>query len=281
MVFVYSISLYIVRPVQKSIFMTLSSQYKVKMKNNNPLVSVQVQFKIYDPLVSVQGQNEEQWPSRLSTRSKSRTTTLSSQYKVSSKINLYNPVVLVQGEFNSKFTTFSSQYKVKIKNNDHLISVQGQNQEQRPSRLSTRSVQSKFYDPLVSVQGQNQEQRPSCLSTRSKSRTTTLSSQYKVNSKINLYDPFVSIQSQNEEQRPSRLNTRLVQFKIYNPLISVQGQIKVRDPLVSVQGLDLYLCIYFIVFYFQNRMRLMFLSLLIFYSYNLNFKSSNNLVKFK
>jgi len=70
------------RPVQKSKFTTLSSQYKVKMKNNNPLISVQ-------------GQNEEQRPSRLSTRSKSRTTALSSQYKVKIK---NDPLVSVQGQ---------------------------------------------------------------------------------------------------------------------------------------------------------------------------------------
>jgi len=35
--------------------MTLSSQYKVKTKNNDPLVSVQGHFKVRDPLVSVQG----------------------------------------------------------------------------------------------------------------------------------------------------------------------------------------------------------------------------------
>jgi len=140
------------RSVQKSKFTTLSSQYKVKMKNN-------------DPLVSVQGQNEEQRPSRL-TRSKSRTTTL------------------------------SSQYKVKIKNNEPLFSVQGQfkNNSLRPSRLSTRSNQFKIYDPLISVQGQIN------------SKFTTLSSQYKV--KMNNNDPLVSVQGQNQEQRPSRLSTR-------------------------------------------------------------------------
>jgi len=50
-------------------------------------------------------------------------------------------------------------------------------------------------DPLVSVQGQNEEQRLS--RTRSKSRTTTLSSQYKIKIKNN--DPLVSVQGQNEE----------------------------------------------------------------------------------
>jgi len=69
----------------------------------------------------------------------------------------------------------------KINLHDPLVSVQGQNEEQRPSRLSTRSVQSKIYDPLISVQGQNEEQRPSRLSSRSvQSKITTLSSQYKV-----------------------------------------------------------------------------------------------------
>ena len=82
-------------------------------------------FKMYNPFVSVQGQNKEQWPSRLSIRS------------VQSKIY------------------------------DLLVSVQGQNEEQRPSRLSTRSVQSKIYDPLVLVQGQNEEKWPSRLSTSS------------------------------------------------------------------------------------------------------------------
>ena len=178
-------------------------------------------MKNNDPLVSVQGQNQEQRPSRLSTRSKSRTTTL------------------------------SSQYKVKMKNNDPLVSIQGQNKEQRPSRLST---------------GQNQEQRPSRLSIRSKSRITTLSSQYKVKMKKN--DPLISVQGQ-------------FKSKIYNSLVSVQYQFKVRNPLVSVQGLGLYLYIYFIVFYFHNRTKLVFLSLLIFYSDNLNLISSDHLVKFK
>jgi len=51
---------------------TLSSQYKVSSK-----------FKIYDPLISEQGQNEGQRPSHLSTRSvpKSIFTTISSQYR--------------------------------------------------------------------------------------------------------------------------------------------------------------------------------------------------------
>jgi len=124
---------------QQKILLKEKTQYKVKMKNN-------------DPLISVQGQNQEQRPSRLSTRSKSRTTTL------------------------------SSQYKVKIKNNDLLVSIQGQNQEQRPSRLSTRS----------------------------KSRTTTLSSQYKV--KIKKNDPLVSVQGQFKSKiySPLCLSTRSV-----------------------------------------------------------------------
>jgi len=52
-------------------------------------------------------------------------------------------------------------------------------------------------EPLISVQGRNQEQRPSRLSTRSKWRTTTLPSQYKVKMKNN--DPLVSVRGQNEE----------------------------------------------------------------------------------
>ena len=84
-----------------------------------------LQSKIYDLLVSVQGQNEKM--------------TLSSQYKVNMK-KKNDPLVSVQGHFNPKFTTLSSQYKVKMK-------------KTRPSRLSTRSLQSKIYDPLVSVQG--------------------------------------------------------------------------------------------------------------------------------
>jgi len=54
--------------------------------------------------------------------------TLSSQYKVKMKNN--DPLVSVQGQFNPKLTTLSSQYKVKMKNNDPLVSVQGQNKEQ-------------------------------------------------------------------------------------------------------------------------------------------------------
>ena len=97
-------------------------------------------------------------------------------------------------------------------------------------------MQSKIYDPFVSVQGQNENLRPSRLSTRSKRKTTTLSSHYKVKMKNN--DPLVSVQGQNEKQRPSRLSTRSVQFKIYDPLVLVQGQFKVRDSLVLIQGID-------------------------------------------
>jgi len=103
-----------------------------------------LQSKIYDPLVSVQGQNEKKKrPSCLSTSHFNlKFTTLSSQYnvKMKKKFNPHDPLVLVQGHFNPKFTTLSSQYKVKMKNNDPLVSVQGQNEEQRPSRLSTRSL---------------------------------------------------------------------------------------------------------------------------------------------
>jgi len=57
----------------------------------------------------------------------------------------------------------------------------------------------KVYDPLVSIQGQNEEQRPSPLSTRSvqKSILATLSS-YKVKRKNN--DPLVSVQGQFKNQ---------------------------------------------------------------------------------
>ena len=124
----------------------------------------------------------------------------------------------------------------------------------------TLSSQYKFkmkkkIDPLVSVKGHFNP------------KFTTLSSQYKVNMK---------------KKRPSRLSTRSLQSKIYDLLVSVQGQNEKKNyPLVSVQGLGLYLYIYFIVFYFHNRTKLVFLSLLIFYSDNLNFISSNHLVKFK
>jgi len=130
---------------------------------------------------SIQGQNEEQRPSHLSTRSKSRTTTLSSQYKVKIKNN--DPLVSVQGQnqeqrpsrlntrSKSRTMTFSSQYKVKIKNDDTLVSVQGQNQEKRPSRLSTRSVQI-------------QNLQPSLSQYKVSLRFATLSSQYKVSASI-------------------------------------------------------------------------------------------------
>jgi len=95
-------------------------------------------FKIYDPLVSVQGQNEEQRPSRLSTRFKWRTTTLSSQYKVSPIQKLWPSRLSTRSK--RRTTTFSSQYKVKMKNNDPLVSVQGQFiQNLRPSHLSIKS----------------------------------------------------------------------------------------------------------------------------------------------
>jgi len=90
---------------------TLLSQFKVSSK-----------FKIYDPLISEQGQNEGQWPSHLSTRS----------------------------VWKSIFMTLSSQYKVKMKNNDPLVSVQGQNKGQRSSHLNTRSVQKLILTTLSS-----------------------------------------------------------------------------------------------------------------------------------
>jgi len=127
----------------------------------------------------------------------------------------------------SNFTTLSSQYKVKMKNNDTLVLVQGQNEEQRPSCLSARSIQKSIFttlssqykvkmknnDPLVSIQGQNGEQRPSRLSTRSKWRTTTLSSEYKVTSIQNLWSSRLSTRSKWKKKRPSRLSTRSVQIQ--------------------------------------------------------------------
>jgi len=56
------------------------------------------------------------------------------------------------------------------------------------------------------------------------SRLSTRSLQSKI------YDPLVSVQGQNEEQRPSRLSTRSLQSKIYDPLISVQGQNEEQRP---------------------------------------------------
>jgi len=95
-------------------------------------------FKIYDPLVSVRGHFNPKFTS----------------------------LVSVQGHFNSKFMTFSSQYKV--------TSIQNL----WPSRLSTRSLQSKINDPFVSVQGQNEEQRPFLVSVQGhfNQKFTTLSS---------------------------------------------------------------------------------------------------------
>jgi len=208
-------------------FTTLLSQYKVtSIQNLWPcrLSTRSLQSKIYDPLVSVQGQNWKKRSSRLSTRSKSRTTTFSSQYKVKMKNN--NPLALVQGHSNPKFTTLSSQYKVKI-------------EKKRPSRLSTRSLQSKIYDPLVSVQGQNENKNDPLVLVQGhfNPKFTTLSSQYRVTSIQNLRPSGLSTRSKLKKKRPSRLSTRSLQSKIYDPLVSVQGQNENKnDPLVSVQG---------------------------------------------
>jgi len=125
-------------------------------------------------------------------------------------------------------------------------------------------------DPLVSVKGHFNP------------KFTTLSSQYKVKKKKK-NDPLVSVQGQFESKIYNPLISIQGQFKVRDPLVSVQGQFesKIYNPLISVQGLDLYLYIYFIVFYFHNRTKLVFLSLLIFYSDNLNFISLDHLVKFK
>jgi len=153
------------------------------MKNNDLLVSVQDQFK-----------NQNFWSSRLSTRSQWKTMTILSQYKVSSKIKIYDPLVSVQGQNEkqwpsslstrslqkSKVMTLSSQYKVEIQKSDNFVLVQGQFKK------------IKIYYLFVSVKGQNEEQRPYHLSTRSvqKSKFVTLSSLYNVKMKNN--NPLVS-----------------------------------------------------------------------------------------
>ena len=107
-------------------------------------------FKIYDPLVSVQGQFNPKF------------MTLSSQYKViQSKI--YDPLVSVQGQNEEQWPSHLSTRPVQSKIYNPLVSVQGQNEEQWPSRLSTRSVQFKIYDPLVSAQGQFKVRDPLVL----------------------------------------------------------------------------------------------------------------------
>jgi len=86
-------------------FMTLSSQYKVTpIQNLRPsrLSTRSLQSKIYDPPVSVQGQNENKNDPLVSVQGylNPKFMTLSSQYKVSS---------------NPKFTTLLSQYKVSLR----------------------------------------------------------------------------------------------------------------------------------------------------------------------
>jgi len=97
------------------------------MKNNDSLISVprSVNIKVYNPIVSIQGQNDGQQPSRPNTRlvQKSIFTTLLSQYKVKMKNN--DPLVSVQGHFNLNFTTLVS-VQGQNENNDPLVSVQGQ-----------------------------------------------------------------------------------------------------------------------------------------------------------
>jgi len=162
----------------------LSTRSKWKKKRSSRLSTRSLQSKIYDPLVSVQGQNEKiKRPSRLSTRSvriqnlqlsylstrsKWRTTTLSSQYKVTSIQNLRPSHLSTRSKWRA--TTLSSQYKVTSnqKKRPSRLSTRSKWKKKRPTRLSTRSLQSKIYDPLVSIQGQNEKKkRPSRLSTRS------------------------------------------------------------------------------------------------------------------
>jgi len=87
---------------------------------------------------------------------------------------------------------------------------------------------SKINDRLVSVQSQNEEERPSCLNTRSvqKSILATLSSQYKVKRRNN--NPLISVQGQKEEERPSRLSRRSIQKSILTTLSS-QYKVKKRN----------------------------------------------------
>jgi len=117
----------------------------------------------------------------LPTRSKWRTTTISSQYKVISIQNLPP-------------SRLSTRSKWKKKNNP-LVSVQGQNEQKRPSRLSIRSLQSKIYDPLVSVQGQNEKTTLSSQYKVNIKKKTTLSSQYKITSIQNLRPSCLSSRS--------------------------------------------------------------------------------------
>jgi len=104
------------------------------------------------------------------------------------------------------------------------IFQQGQNEEQRPSRLSTRSkkkrpsrlsirsLQSKIYDPLVSVQGQNEKKKRPLVSIQGhfNLKFTTLWSQYKVNMKKKKRTTLSSQYKVTSIQNllPSRLSTR-------------------------------------------------------------------------
>jgi len=199
---------------------TLTSQYKVKMKKKklpSRLSTRSLQSKIYNPLVSVQGQSEKKRPSRLSTRSKWKKTTLSSQYKV--KMKIYDPLVSVQGHFNPKFMTLSSQYKVtSIKNlrSSRLSTRSKWKKKKRPFRLSTRSLQSKIYDPLVSVQGHFNP------------KFTTLSSQYKVRMKKK-----TTLSSQYKVSSNPKFTTLLSQYKISLRYATLSSQYKVSASIYT------------------------------------------------
>jgi len=186
----------------------LSSQYRVtSIQNLRPsrLSTGSLQSKIYDPLVSVHGHFNPKFTT-LSSQYKvkiKKKMTLSSQYKVTSIQNLRPSRLNTRSKW--RITTLSSQYKV--------ISIQNL----RPSRLSTRSKLKKN-DPLVSVQG------------HSNPNFTTLSSQYKVKmkTKTTLSSQYRVTSIQN--LRPSHLSTGSLQSKIYDPLVSVQGQNKKKKP---------------------------------------------------
>jgi len=101
--------------IQKSIFTTLSSQYKVSsIQNLRPSrLSTRSKWRtttLLSPYKVSSIQNLR--PSRLSTRSKWRTTM--SQYKVSSIQNLRPSHLSTRSKWRT--TTLSSQYKVKMKN---------------------------------------------------------------------------------------------------------------------------------------------------------------------
>ena len=123
-------------------------------------------------------------------------------------------------EIYSKFTT--------------LVSVQGQNEEQRPfvsvkghfnlkfTTLSSQyKVKMKNNDPLVSVQG------------HFNLKFTTLSSQYKVKMKNN--DPFVLVQGYFNLKFTTLSSQYKVKMKNNDPLVSVQAHFNPKFTTLSSQ----------------------------------------------